>query len=366
MRVLIRFFLPLLLLITGAASVWSADGRILSFEGDVTVNGRAVSASTELHREDTIMTAAGASIKIVLSDNSVLDIDSDSEVHLSDYSYNPAQPEENKSEIGVVEGTLRYVSGLIAKEDPEDVGFIAGNSTIGVRGSFTAIEVDGVLVNVEAMIGEATVEEEQVDGKKDSIIVPTGQVSKKDPATGKILLAPATVPNAVNIAVHAIAAAAPDSANGLPTDEGCSKGDKPQRDVANPEYDAEQAKALADQLAVMSKGDLMMVMAVLINNARHLCIDSSAVASAIALIATIRPDAAADVVFVASLLDPDNANLYTDTAIKAAPDQAININKAKEAAAQINRSKQPRRPPGSQVAPIPDVPPGGGVDPSPE
>jgi len=359
----LRFLVPLLLLLTGAVGAWSADGRILSYEGDVRVNGQAVTANTVLNREDTIVTAAGASIKIVLSDNSVLDIDSDSKVQLSDYSYNPAEPEKNKSEIGVVEGTLRYVSGLIAKEDPDDVGFIAGNATIGVRGSFTAIEVNGgVVVNVEAMIGEATLVQDRGDGQKDSIIVPTGQTTQKDPVTGKTLLAPSTAIDPVNEVVHAIAAVAPDASGGLPTDEGCSEGVKPQRTVARPDYDTDTAKAIADELAKLSKGDLMLVIAVLINNARHLCIDSNAVAAAVAMIATVRPDLAADIVFVASLLDPEHADIFTDSAVKAAPDQAENIKNAEDD--NTGGVGLPRGPRGT--LPTRGTLPPGGEDPSPE
>lgn len=122
-------------------TAWSADGRILSFEGDVRVNGEPVTADTLLSREDTITTGSGSSVKIVLSDNSVLDLDSGSQILISDYSYDSAEPSSNSSKVDIVSGTLRYVSGRIAKEDPENISFTAGNSTIGVRGTFISITV---------------------------------------------------------------------------------------------------------------------------------------------------------------------------------------------------------------------------------
>lgn len=378
MRSLPRFIFLLILLVTSAGNAWSADGRILNFEGDVRVNGKPVTANTQLHREDTIVTAAGASAKIVLSDNSVLDLESGSEIKLSDYSYNSAEPEKNKSDISIVEGTLRYVSGLIAKEDPDNIRFTAGSSTIGVRGSFTAIEVDGVVVNVEAMIGEATLVREE-EGKKDIVVVPTGQTTLIDPATGETLLAPSALPNAVNAVVYAIAAAAPDAEAGAPDDEGCSKNARPLRQVARPVYDAQTATSIADQLTALNEGELMMVMAVLINNARHLCIDASTVASTIGVIATARPEASADVVFVAALLDPESADKFTDSATAAAPAQATKIEQARDDAQNIaqdfstdNPSQSPSgepAPPKKSDPPIEkEVPPGGAVGdpPSPE
>lgn len=130
------------LLIVMSLSAWAEDGRILSFEGDVKVNGQPVAADTVLKREDTITTAPGASVRIVLSDNSVLDLDGGSEIQLSDYSFNPSEPAKNTSKVSVLAGTLRYVSGRIAKDDPENISFTAGNSTIGVRGTYISISVD--------------------------------------------------------------------------------------------------------------------------------------------------------------------------------------------------------------------------------
>ena len=132
----------LLLLAATSINVWSADGRILSFEGDVRVNGQPVTADTQLNREDTITTAPGASVKIVLSDNSVLDLDGGSEILISDYSFDPSEPEANTSKVDILAGTLRYVSGHIAKDDPENISFNAGGSTIGVRGTYISISVD--------------------------------------------------------------------------------------------------------------------------------------------------------------------------------------------------------------------------------
>ena len=131
--------LPLLLLLSFTA--WSADGRILSLEGDVRVNGEEATADTQLNRDDVVTTGADGAIKIVLSDNSVLDLDSDSEILISDYSFDPAEPADNTSKVDILAGTLRYVSGHIAKDDPDNVSFTAGNSTIGVRGTFISISV---------------------------------------------------------------------------------------------------------------------------------------------------------------------------------------------------------------------------------
>jgi hypothetical protein len=227
-----------------------------------------------------------------------------------------------------------------------------------------------VEVNVEAMIGEATLVRKGTGGEQETIVIPTGKVAQKDPGTGQTLLAPATVPNRVNKVVQAIAAASPDADTQSPTEDGCSQGKTPHRLSPRPVYDAAAAAAIAAELDGMSSGELMMVMAVLINNAQHLCIDSSTVANTVNLISTERQDEAANVVYVASLLDPVNSDRYADIARKAAPTQTDKIDKVIQDAAQRNDPKPsaPASAPKPIIEPPQDIPPGGtiGAPPSPE
>ena len=140
MSVLMRGLL-LIALAVGSASAVSSVGRVLSFEGEVTVNGKPMTEDTVLNKDDVIVTGPDATAQIVLSDNSVLDLESDSKIDINEYVFSPDTPEQNTSDISVLAGTLRYVSGKIAKDDPENVSFTAGSSTIGVRGTYISISV---------------------------------------------------------------------------------------------------------------------------------------------------------------------------------------------------------------------------------
>jgi hypothetical protein len=140
MKAVSRFLLAIVLAV-GSSSAWSGIGRILNFEGDVRVNGEPMSIETVLKKDDVVTTGPDASVQIVLADNSVLDLESDSEIDINEYIYSPENPEANNSDISVLAGTLRYVSGKIAKDDPENVSFTAGSSTIGVRGTYISISV---------------------------------------------------------------------------------------------------------------------------------------------------------------------------------------------------------------------------------
>ena len=139
-KLLTTVFLSVPLLL-GTGSVWADLGRILAFDGDVRVNGEPVTSDTVLRKDDMISTGSDASVQIVLADNSVLDLEPDSEVNINEYVFDPVEPANNTSQISVLAGTLRYVSGKIAKDDPENVSFTAGSSTIGVRGTYISISV---------------------------------------------------------------------------------------------------------------------------------------------------------------------------------------------------------------------------------
>ena len=141
MRKLVSSLVLLVPLLLGSGVVWADLGRILAFDGDVRVNGEPVTPDTVLRKDDMISTGSDASVQIVLADNSVLDLEPDSEVNINEYVFDPVEPANNTSQISVLAGTLRYVSGKIAKDDPENVSFTAGSSTIGVRGTYISISV---------------------------------------------------------------------------------------------------------------------------------------------------------------------------------------------------------------------------------
>ena len=67
-----------------------------------------------------------------------------------------------------------------------------------------------------------------------------------------------------------------------------------------------------------------MVMAVLINNARHLCTDSFTNALALNFIYNANPDAASSAAALAARLDPDNSDIYGDPANPPADNQSPN------------------------------------------
>ncbi len=128
-----RGLLAILLFVS--AQAFAADGVIRSASGDIFVNGNPASQGDEVSSGDTLKTAFGAWMIVEMDDQSVLDVRSNTEVLVQTYAYNPADPSVNAQIVDVLDGTLRYTSGLIGANDYDDVMVAAGNVALGIRGT---------------------------------------------------------------------------------------------------------------------------------------------------------------------------------------------------------------------------------------
>jgi hypothetical protein len=77
---------------------------------------------------------------ITLKDATVISLGPETEFSIDDYAYAPAK---NKLKLGsrLTKGSLNYVSGVIAKLQPEAVKIKTPTGTIGVRGTKFVVKV---------------------------------------------------------------------------------------------------------------------------------------------------------------------------------------------------------------------------------
>ncbi|MDD5365291.1 MAG: FecR family protein [Gallionellaceae bacterium] len=88
-----------------------------------------------------IRTGPGASLGIIFKDNTVMALGPATEISIDNYLYSPSQG-RFKLDATLSKGTLAYLSGAIAKQNPEGVLLKTPTGAIGVRGSHFAIKVD--------------------------------------------------------------------------------------------------------------------------------------------------------------------------------------------------------------------------------
>ncbi len=135
-----------MLLTTG---VWADEmppiGYVKNITGEatVTIMGHIIRAKvgTPIYQSSVLNTRAQSSIGITLKDATVISLGPETEFAIDEYAYAPAK---NKLKLGsrITKGSLNYVSGIIAKLQPEAVKIKTPTGTIGVRGTRFAVKVE--------------------------------------------------------------------------------------------------------------------------------------------------------------------------------------------------------------------------------
>jgi hypothetical protein len=95
----------------------------------------------ELMENDVLVTGRIGSMGVILQDNSVMSIGSNTRLVISKFIFEPAK--EKLSFIAQIKnGTVVYLTGLIAKLNRSAVKFETNTVVCGVRGTHFAIKVD--------------------------------------------------------------------------------------------------------------------------------------------------------------------------------------------------------------------------------
>jgi hypothetical protein len=134
-----------LLLTTG---VWADEIPIgyvknITGEGSVTTEGDIIKAKvgTPVYQSSVLNTRTQSSLGITLKDATVISLGPETEFAIDEYAYVPAK---NKLKLSsrITKGSLNYVSGVIAKLQPDAVTVTTPSGTIGVRGTQFAVKVE--------------------------------------------------------------------------------------------------------------------------------------------------------------------------------------------------------------------------------
>lgn len=143
-----RIRIALLVLIAVPFSVLADDavvGYVKTVSGSAAVvnAGNPVEAmpGTPIHMKDILKTGAGSAMGVTFKDNTVMSFGPSTEVTVDEFLYAPAKDELSLS-AKITQGTLEYISGVIAKLKPQAVSIKTPSGTIGVRGTHFLVKVD--------------------------------------------------------------------------------------------------------------------------------------------------------------------------------------------------------------------------------
>ncbi len=136
-------------LLAASLSAWADDSAIgyvktLSGEASVTTGKNKVAAQlgTPLFQGSQLKTGPKSSMGVTFKDDTVMSFGPDTELSVDEYLYAPAQ---GKLKLGtkLAKGSMNYVSGVIAKLQPDAVSVKTPTGTIGVRGTQFVVLVEG-------------------------------------------------------------------------------------------------------------------------------------------------------------------------------------------------------------------------------
>lgn len=119
--------------VTGKASVTHSDG-----------SKEAIVKGTQIYEGDIIETDAQGAVNISFADESSFAVSNNAKLAIDKYVYN-SQDQGGENDFSVLRGLFVYTSGVVGREDPDDVHINTPIGSIGIRGTIISgvIPADG-------------------------------------------------------------------------------------------------------------------------------------------------------------------------------------------------------------------------------
>lgn len=141
---LVQVFLTLALAGYGASG-WAQErsGTLKNVEGEVTLvrEGRNLPAipGGALREGDRIVTGRKSAAAATLQDGTVLSVGPNSTLDLTQYAFEPVS-QNGSLLVNLLQGTVRMVTGIMGKSNPELIKLTTPTTVVGVRGTDFIVE----------------------------------------------------------------------------------------------------------------------------------------------------------------------------------------------------------------------------------
>lgn len=127
--------------VTGLATVRHPDGST-----------ETIAKGTPIYKGDIVETDAKGAVNITFADETNFAVSEDARFAVDDYTYDP-QTQSGETNFSVLKGVFVFTSGLIGRDDPDDVKIETPAGSIGIRGTIIAGNVNtGEITVVEGAI----------------------------------------------------------------------------------------------------------------------------------------------------------------------------------------------------------------------
>lgn len=150
--------LILLLLFTPVAVAGSFAGEVRSVVGVAYLIGsggerHTVTQGMQLHAGDSLQTGVGAHLHLRMADDALLSLRPDSEIKITDYTYQAGAPEQTRIRFDLLRGTVRSVTGKGGEQSKDKFRMNTPVAAIGVRGTDFVTQTDAMATRVSVQFG---------------------------------------------------------------------------------------------------------------------------------------------------------------------------------------------------------------------
>ena len=109
-------------------------GVIGAVSGKISNNSKVLKTGDKIYLGDTILSDQNSAAQILLLDQSTFTIGSDSAVVMDTFIYDPKN-NDGKIVAKVKKGSLKVISGLVSKKNPDNLSVEVPEGTLGSRGT---------------------------------------------------------------------------------------------------------------------------------------------------------------------------------------------------------------------------------------
>ena len=135
------------ILLSGAGAAtpaWAVDsGTVKVVQGEVRIERAGVSrplrVGDAVQEKDRIIVSAQASAGITLRDDTRISMGPRSTLVINRFQFDP-QTQEGSVDTSILSGTMRYITGLVGRANPNSVRVATSTATIGIRGTEFIVE----------------------------------------------------------------------------------------------------------------------------------------------------------------------------------------------------------------------------------
>lgn len=117
----------------GAVEEITGDAQIIRADG----TSETLTLGTPVYQGDTIETSNDGAVNIVFIDETSMAVSENARLSLDEYQFDPST-ESGTTNLSVLRGVFVFTSGLIGRDDPDDVKIDTPVGSIGIRGTIIA------------------------------------------------------------------------------------------------------------------------------------------------------------------------------------------------------------------------------------